>query len=110
MALKGSEKIAVYGGIFFLIGFILIIHVPFIEVADPKQCVTEPCPQTKFISIRDMISEASDEFADSMDVIDEPVACIQIFDPVCDISGMTWSNQCLADNAGAIVLYKGECP
>jgi len=103
MALKGNEKIAVYGGIFFLIGFILIVHVPFIEVADPKQCLTEPCPQTKFISIRDMI-------ADSMEQTDEPVACIQIFDPVCDVNGITWSNQCLADNAGATVLFKGMCP
>jgi len=49
------------------------------------------------------------EHFEQMDMFEEPVACIQIFDPVCTISG-TFSNQCEADVAGAITLYKGECP
>ncbi len=98
-----TKNIVVFGAIFFLIGFILIVHVPFIEVADPKQCFTTPCEQTKIVSIRDMI-------ADFMHPTDEPVACIQIFDPVCDINGMTWSNQCVAESVGATVAFKGVCP
>jgi hypothetical protein len=90
-----TKNIVVFGAIFFL--------VPFIEVADPKQCFTTPCEQTKFVSISNMI-------ADLMHPTDEPVACIQIFDPVCDIDGMTWSNQCVAESVGATVAFKGVCP
>ncbi len=47
---------------------------------------------------------------EQMDIFEEPVACIQQFDPVCTIGGKTFSNQCEADVAGARILYKGECP
>ncbi len=47
---------------------------------------------------------------EQMDIFEEPVACIQQFDPVCTIGGKTFSNQCEADVAGARTLYKGECP
>lgn len=47
---------------------------------------------------------------EQMDMIEEPVACIQQFDPVCTIGGVTFPNQCEAGKAGAITLYKGACP
>jgi len=99
---KRTDKIITFGAIFFLIGFILIIHVPFIVVDDPKQCITTPCEQTQLVSIRDMLTNENL-------MSDEPIACIQIFDPVCTIRG-TFSNQCEADVAGATTLYRGQCP
>lgn len=50
------------------------------------------------------------EHFEQIDMFEEPVACIQIFDPVCTIGGVTFPNQCEADVAGARTLYKGECP
>ncbi len=47
---------------------------------------------------------------EQMDMFEEPVACIQQFDPVCTIGGVTFPNQCEADVVGARTLYKGVCP
>lgn len=47
---------------------------------------------------------------EQMNMFEEPVACIQQFDPVCTIGGVTFPNQCEADVAGARTLYKGQCP
>ena len=47
---------------------------------------------------------------EQMDMFEEPVACIQQFDPVCTIAGITFPNQCEADVADARTLYKGRCP
>lgn len=40
---------------------------------------------------------------------EEPVACIQLFDPVCGVDGKTYSNSCFAGLAKVDVAHKGEC-
>lgn len=39
----------------------------------------------------------------------EPVACIQLFDPVCGVDGKTYSNSCFAGLAKAEIAHPGEC-
>jgi|SRR5579859_6309980 len=38
------------------------------------------------------------------------VMCMDVYDPVCGCDGVTYSNSCLADNAGVTRYLKGPCP
>ena len=39
----------------------------------------------------------------------EPIFCTQQYDPVCGVDNKTYSNECVANAAGAKIQYKGEC-
>jgi len=41
--------------------------------------------------------------------IEDPIACILIFDPVCGVNGQTFSNSCFAEASGFEILHMGEC-
>lgn len=38
------------------------------------------------------------------------VICTSLYSPVCSLSGVTYANECEANNAGVTAFTKGECP
>ena len=50
-------------------------------------------------------------FADCIDEsnISDNYSCIEIWNPVCGCDGITYSNDCYAENAGLTEWTEGEC-
>jgi hypothetical protein len=66
------------------------------------------CPEGQFC---DYAADAGCGFADAGGVCRaKPEACIALYDPVCGCNGETYSNACMANNAGASVRHTGVCP
>lgn len=84
-----------------IVSVFLLLILPVFPVEIPIVCITEPCINP--IELKSGIDLISEHFEE------EPQACIQIFDPVCGVDGITYSNQCFADVAGVEIQFEGQC-
>lgn len=98
----------------FAIVLVVFTVFPLIPIADPKQCFTTPCEQTKLVDLRELITgesflpETLTPLAPD-DMPDNVGACIEIYQPVCATDGRTYSNQCFLDLAETELDHQGVC-
>lgn len=107
----------IVGKIIIITIVLMIFFVPFIPVESTVQvvCVATPCNDMIVIESQTLAVVITDAFSrdgipdESEDESQDQFACIALFDPVCGVNGVTYSNGCFASIANVEVQFKGEC-
>lgn len=101
----------ILGKIIIITIVLIILFVPFIPVESTVQvvCVTTPCLDMVVIESQTIAESISNAFSrDAIpDESPDELICIELFDPVCGVDGVTYSNSCFAGNVE--IQFRGEC-
>lgn len=98
---KGKSKLIFYGLVIFLVLFIVIIGFLYLQelrMQDVDEGLDEP---------GEVDTEPEDD-GDGDDDLEE-ILCVEIYNPVCGVDGITYTNECFAEKEGIEIDYTGEC-
>ncbi len=71
------------------------------SISDQEPPLTEPVP-VDIVAVPEADSDCRIELS-------EPRMCTMVYQPVCGCDGKTYSNGCMAGNAGITRMTQGEC-
>ena len=77
------------------ISLVAFLTIMFFSCEKKSNCVSTPSVQSGICIDSTLINDS--------------IACIEIYDPVCGCDGVTYSNSCYADVSGVISYVAGEC-